>query len=36
MGGDEKGLVTLVLARSFEFYLLEGALEPNVGEWEEW
>ena len=26
---DDKGLVVLVLARGFEFYLLEGDLKPN-------
>ena len=28
--GDDKDLVILVLARSFEFYLLEGALKSNI------
>ena len=27
--GDDKGLVILVLARDFEFSLLQGALKPN-------
>lgn len=27
--GDDKGLIILVLARGFKFYLLEGALKPN-------
>ena len=28
--GDDKGLVILVLARGFEFYLLKEALKSNI------